>query len=116
MKPNKIETAYETGRRVGKAEGHSSPSPETIKMVGDLNIKLERYCTKMEDLIKKVDEGFELNSKQHGEIVALIKESLEKKADKWVETVIRWFLFLVGTGVLGVVGTLVYQAIIHFSL
>lgn len=110
-----LENAYEAGRRVGKAEGHNGPSPETIKMVGELNTKIEVYCTKMEDLIQKVSEGFGLNSKQHEEIVALLKESLDKKADKWVESVVKWFLLTVGLGVLGVVGTLIYQAIIHFN-
>jgi hypothetical protein len=56
------------------------------------NIKLAVYMQKMDDLIKKVDEGFAGNSKQHEEIMQLVKEISEKKADKWVEKFIVWLI------------------------
>jgi hypothetical protein len=40
---------------------------------------------------------------------------LDKKADKWVQTTITWFIYTVALGLLGLLGTIIYNAIIHFD-
>jgi hypothetical protein len=101
-----IEKAFEAGKIAGKE--HSASSPETLKIVGDLKTDLKVYCAKMEDLSIKVDE-------HHKEVMDAIKELANKKADKWVENVMRWFLYSIALGFLAVLGTLIYNSIIHFS-
>ena len=61
------------------------------------NIKLAVYMQKMDDLIKKVDAGFQSNQCQHEEIVKMMKEIVDKKADKWVEKFVTYIgITLVG--------------------
>jgi preprotein translocase subunit Sss1 len=108
-----IDSAYKAGQKT--TDGHTSPSPETIKMVGDLDKKLEIYCMEMKNLKDAVDKGFEANSKEFKEIVQMLKDSLETKANKWVESTMVWFLAAVGMGLMGVVGTLIFQAIVKFN-
>lgn len=100
--------AYETGRKIGKREGHTEPSPGTIKMVGDLDKKLEVYCTKMEDLKETVISGF-------AEIKESIKELSATKANKWTEKVLIGIGSTMGIGFMGTLGWLIIEAIKRFK-
>ena len=100
-----VEEAYETGRRNG--QGHSVPSPETRKMVGDLDKKLEVYCTKMEDLKETVVNGF-------AEIKQSIKDLSATKANKWTEKVLIGLGSAMGLGFLSILGWLIVEAIRRF--
>ena len=91
-----LERSYNSG--LDNRENHKT-SPETIKMVGDVKIELTKYCTKVEDLIQKVDEGFKSNAEQHKEIMAMVKEAMNGKSDKWVETVMVWTIRSIGAGI-----------------
>ena len=106
---------YETGRRNGRREGHNTPSPETREMINNLKIDLAKYQQCMEDLIRKVDEGFKNNGDQHKEIVDLIEKMLAKKADVWVQTFVTYFLYIIGVGFIGTIGYIILEAIKHFE-
>lgn len=71
------------------------------------NIKLAVTIQKMDDLIKKVDAGFEGNQKQHEEIMSVIKEISNKKADRWVENVLIWAGITLATLVIAIISYLV---------
>lgn len=99
---NEINRAYEAGRKVGKE--HSEPSKETIKMIDDLKTSIEVNCTKMENIEKKVDEGF-------ARVEKAIKEISDSKANKWVEKVMIGIGISIGTGLLGIIGWIIVEAI-----
>lgn len=108
-----MDRSYDTGLRNGQE--HSQSSPETLKMVGELKVSLATYEQQMKDLIQKVDEGFSENSKQHKEIMEVVEKAVKGKANKWTEDLIRGVLWAIGLGLLGTIGTIVIQAIIHFN-
>lgn len=84
---------------------HSKPSIETIKMIDDLTTTIQVNCKNMENIEKKMDEGFIENSKRFDKLENIINDSLAKKADKWVEKVIAW----VGiTWILTMIGALAF--------
>lgn len=49
----------------------------------------------MKNIANKVDEGFKSNSEEHKEIMKAFETAMEKKAGKWVETAITWFLYTI---------------------
>lgn len=135
-----IERAYETGRRIGSGDDHNLyASKETLKTFSELKIELATHKQKMEDLSKQVETGFseikltlkemmiKLDDKvgrEEAECTAerlaskteeVAKELKESKADKWVEKVLSVIVSVIGIGFLGVIGTLIFQAIVHFN-
>jgi hypothetical protein len=77
-------------------ELHSEPSPETRERLAKLETNQLNYM--------------EQNTKEHQELKELIigikqdlKETLEKKANIWVEKVLIWIGIAIGTGIVGFV-------------
>lgn len=94
--------ALDAGKKM--MDGHDRASPETIKMVGDLNTKIEVTYKAMEDLKETVVNGF-------AEIKESIKELSATKANKWTEKVLISAGASIGFGVLGVAGWALIEAI-----
>lgn len=86
-------------------------NPAQFAKMPNNTIKLALYIQKMEDLIKKVDEGFNSNAEQHKEICTMLKEMLDKKADKWVEKVLVWAGITLATLVIAVISYLVDKTV-----
>lgn len=107
--PTNIERAYEAGRKVGLE--HTRPSRETLDMIHNLDETIKLNCLKMENLEKKVDEGFKTNTDQHKEIMTILKESLEQKANVWVEKVVVWLLIVMATTGIGALAFLIKETL-----
>lgn len=107
-------------------DSHDMPSPETRERL----VFLE---TNQKNLMDKLEENQILNEKSHEHILQSMKEfhdstnyaieqitkkldvALEKKADKWVQVLIVWLGYTIGTGLLAVLGGLIIKSIIHFN-
>lgn len=105
---------------------HFEPSSETRERL----VFLE---TNQKNLMDKLEENQILNEKSHEHILQSMKEfhdstnyaisqitekldkALEKKADKWVQVLIVWLGYTIGTGLLAVLGGLIIKSIIHFN-
>jgi hypothetical protein len=94
---------------------HNTPSAETRERLKSLEVKQQNIMQELQDLKLEAKE-------QHLEIKKLlndmkldIKCELDKKANAWVETYMKWFLLFVASGILTLLGTLIYQAIVHFN-
>jgi hypothetical protein len=99
-----IEEAYEKGRSIGRGEGHSNPSPETRERLKALEVNQTNLMQEIQEIKQMIEKlGLKLDC------------ALDKKADKWVQSLVTWFLYIVAAGFLGVLGTLIYQAIVHFE-
>jgi len=105
--------SMKAGQTIG--EGHSNPSPETLKMVGNLDKKLEVYCTKMEDLKETVVEGFKKNGEEHSAMMEAVKAMMDEKANKWTEQVLIGAGSAIGLGFLSLIGWLIVEAIKRFQ-
>jgi len=146
-----MDKSYDVGVKNGK--GHSEPSKDTLRMIGNLEKEMietktnqANYTKQMEEFKKENCEAHkeikETNEKRFDKVESLIadyarsmenkfenvmininkvleekadKTEVEKKSNKWVETLAIWFLYAFGIGFLGVIGTLIYNAIIHFG-
>ncbi len=64
--------------------------------MAEANIKIENLDRRFEEFDKKYDQG-------HQELVTMIKEISEKKADKWVEWSIKSVAAIMLAGVLAAV-------------
>jgi chromosome segregation ATPase len=98
-----IEEKYEDWKK--KKTYHEQPSPETRERL----VKLE---TNQFNLMEEIQD-----------IKAMIKElgvkldcALDKKADKWVQTAMTWFMYAVALGIIGTVGTLILKGIQHYGI
>ena len=69
--------------------------------MSDLATQIAVIETQMKNIAKQVDDGFSNNSKEHKEIVALFERAMEKKADRWVQTVIVWVGSVIGLALVG---------------
>jgi len=101
----------EAGKKIG--EGHNSSAPETRE-------RLAIVETKQNDIMQEIQEIKQMVKELGIKLDCVIEKKADKvdlagKSDKWVERTFRWFLIVVGAGFLGVLGTLIYQAIIHFN-
>jgi predicted nuclease with TOPRIM domain len=115
IKMKEIIKAYNTGLDNGNKKGHLTPSPETRERLIRLETNYNNMSEKLEEL--KIE-----NQTEHKDIKKMISDltdkldkTLETKAGKWVESAMVWFLVAVSTGILGIIGTLIFQAIVHFN-
>lgn len=67
----------------------------------------------MQNIEKKVDDGFEVTQDRFDSIENLIKDFAQKSEDrfasKWVEQAVKWVCALVATAVVGAVLSLVIK-------
>lgn len=80
---------------------------------------LEQNHKTLMDLFKTYSEE---NAKQHENILQSLiamqdklDKALEKKADKWVEGILKWLGIFIGSGVLAYIGSLIIKAITHLQ-
>jgi hypothetical protein len=112
MKENKCFTQSDMDRSynagLNNKTPHDNPSVGTLKIIGELNTKIEVTCKAMEDLKEAVDKGF-------SDIKEAIKELSETKANKWVEKVLIGAGASIGISFLGLLGWLIIEAIKRFQ-
>lgn len=75
--------------------------------MSDLTTQIAVLETQMKTIAKQVDDGFSNNSKEHKDIIALFERAMEKKADRWVQSVIVWVGSIVGLAVIGALMSLI---------
>lgn len=52
-------------------------------------------------------KGFEANTTQHAEIMEKFEKAMEKKAGKWVESVMIWVGSVIGVAIIGALMSLI---------
>lgn len=79
-----------------------SPTPEAL----DINFKnMERQMSENKaDNLREHQEIKDLLKEVETRITTKIEEMSKNKANKWVETVVRWSLTAVMTGIIGFIG------------
>ena len=75
--------------------------------MSDLTKQIAVLETQMTQIAKQVDEGFRINSDEHKELLATFEKAMEKKADRWVQSVIVWVGSVVGVAILGALMSLI---------
>jgi hypothetical protein len=94
---------------------HNEPSPKTLEVLATLTANYKNMDEKIEQ--NRID-----NKDEHKEIKDLmidgfkdLKEqldiALDKKADKYIEKVMWWFLAIIGSGLITYVGSLLIKVI-----
>ena len=108
------------------SRSHELPSPETRERLVALEVNQTNIMEKLEAnqienekahdrIMQSLKEFHDTTNYAIGEISNKLDKALEKKADKWVQTVVTWLGYTIGTGLLAVVGGLIIKAIIHFN-
>ena len=69
--------------------------------MSDLSTQIAVLETEMKNIAKKVDDGFQINSQEHKEMMHAFQEAVDKKAGKWVEKVLVWAGSVIGVAILG---------------
>jgi len=107
MKKNKItpDEMWDIKADIQEALKHTEPSPQTRE-------RLAKLETNQLNLMQEINEIKQMIS----ELGNKLDCALDKKADKWVQTAFTWFMYAVGAGMIGTVGTLIIKGIIYFNL
>lgn len=117
MNENELNKKWDTHKVVTEAikSAHLESAPETRERLLALEIN-------QTNIMEKLNE-FQLDNKeQHSAIIKSLKDmenkldtALEKKADKWVQTLMVWLGRTIGVGILATLGGIIIKAIIHFQ-
>lgn len=84
--------------------------------INSLEINQQNMAEKIETLTENVDKGFSKTDKSFDEIKLLIKEVANGKANKWVESFLIWAGAAIGLGLIGFLGSIIYEAIKVFNI
>ena len=84
--------------------------------INSLEINQKTMAENLKELKDDVKLGFDKTDKSFDEIKLLIKEVASGKANKWVETLLVWVGGAIGLGLIGFLGSIIYEAIKAFNI
>ena len=84
--------------------------------INSLEINQKTMAENLKELKNDVKLGFDKTDKSFDEIKLLIKEVANGKANKWVESFLIWAGAAIGLGLIGFLGSIIYEAIRVFNI